>query len=112
MPVKCKGIEFKAWLESDWGGVDPWWDDVWVVIDGTGTADPIPEEISDTANVTIETGVIYVQNPDAREGVEAVSHFRTWKKNLDTMTLVIQFDKSKHDAVKSALAQIKGVKTV
>lgn len=115
MPVQCKGIEFKAWLESDWGGapnLDPWWDDIWVQIDGIGTDDPIPEEISDIVTVIIDTGVIYFQNDEKLEGIDAVEHFKMWKKNLDTVTMIIQFDKGKHEAVKTALAQIKGVKFV
>lgn len=115
MSVKCKGIEFKAWLNSPWStnpSDDPYWDDVWVIIDGEGTDDPIPEDIYDDSDVEIEHGVIYMHQNGPAVGYSAENHFKRWKKNLDSMTLVIQFDKSKLDAVKAALAQIKGVKTV
>ena len=105
--MKITGKEFKEFMKSDWGHHDAYMEDEEILVDGASSDAIILTEIPDTSKVEIRGGMVYVEF-DNREGKPLLSILRSWKKAQSTDRILVEFDKSKRDAIISAIKNAGG----
>lgn len=120
MSITITGAEFKAWLRGDWGHTDAYWDDFDVTINGRKEEDPDTDAIADTDAIVLKSGLVYLPNPQhlkrLRDGqaptkfddYDAISHFKAWRKQQGTATLVVTVPTEKVAELTAFLATIEG----
>lgn len=108
MTVKTTGAEFKRFYFDD----AYWPDGTWhkgeeIEVDGL----PISEDLAivdvpDTASMRITGGVVMGLTDDSDPSVE--SYFKKWRKAQSTVSFVVECDKDKEGAVRSAVRAAGG----
>ena len=115
MPTIATGAEFKRfyndpefWPEDEG---KTWHDDTAVEINGveygSDTSDIDYNEIADNAKVKVLSGVVYGPKL-GDDGVAFDTYFRRWQKKQNTVTLVVEVDKAKLEAVQAAVRAAGG----
>jgi len=112
MTTKTTGAELKRfyadpefWPEDNG---DTWHDDEVITVDGT----PMDHEkgiagIPDTSVVAVSGGIVYSPEWDGNEpSFEA--YFKRWKKKQSTVSLIVECDVTKRDAVVAAIRAAGG----
>jgi len=108
MATKTTGAEFKAFIQDEayWTG-DAYFEDELLLINGVPHHDDCDLDytsIEDAASITIEGGVVHDSpNWAGKDAPSLESFFKRWKKQRETQTLVIEFNKSRFGEVKEAL---------
>lgn len=113
MAVKTNGAEFKRFYgdKKYWpDGSDTYHDDIVFVVNGEELGeDQDPGKVADTDTITFEGGGVY-NSQLYKEGAEPTvdAYFRRWKKEQTTVSIVIECDISKVDAIKVAVKAAGG----
>lgn len=112
MTTKTTGAEIKRfyadpdfWPED---GGDTWHEEELITIDGT----PIDTEkgiaeIPDAAVVTVSGGIVYSPKWDGNEP-SFETYFKRWKKKQSTVSIIVECDVAKRDAVVAAIRAAGG----
>lgn len=116
MSVKTTGAEFKEYYNDDTYWVkDSWYDHYAIKVNGE-YIDDITDNMPDDAEVVIESGVVFIpvltESGAEEKEVSFVSHFKAWRKQKTSTTLVITVEKEHLDAVKVAIKSQQGVVSV
>lgn len=113
MSVKLRGADYKAFMNDDavWAQ-DHWFEGCCYKIDGLEIEDEDFDEhtIPDAASVVVTGGVIYLGGDINSPFVDLEKTLRAWLKARTVTTLVLEVANEKIDAVRSALAELGGVK--
>ena len=112
--MKCSGKELKD-FENDVTYFHPgsaereatYMDDVLIEVNGVEVEDFDIQQLNDTDKIEIIAGgVLYCTKGQEDQSLE--SYFRRWKKEQTTVTIIVECDKSKHDAVVAAIKAAGG----
>ncbi len=105
MPVKTTGAEFKRYYEDPVAWPSGQWHDCDIIeVDGVHNEDGVdPGSLDDGASVVIRSG--YVIGNDGESIGSLESHFKKWRKNQNTSTLVIECPKEKADEIRALIAK-------
>lgn len=109
MTTKTTGAEFKRFYNDpkcwpqDKG--DTWHEDEVVLSNG----EPIEEydDIPDNAIVSVDGGIVFGPQWDGNEP-SFETFFKRWRKQQDTVTIVVDAPKDKADAIKAAIKAAGG----
>lgn len=108
--IKTTGAEWKAFMADEWPpGLSLDIDDEFVRVDGLRPRQDVAleEYVPDDAVILIEAGVILDdEQPD--RGTSLDSFFKKWRKQRDTVVMVVYAPRDKADTVKTAIKQAGG----
>lgn len=108
MTVKTTGAEFKRFYfdEAYWPD-GTWHEDEEIEVDGLPISEDLAiEDIPDTAVMKIAGGVVLGLTDGSDPSVE--SYFKKWRKAQSTVSFVVECDKDKEGAVRSAVRAVGG----
>ncbi len=108
MSVKTNGAEFKRYYSDPIAWPDgAWHDDEIIIVDGKEADDHDIDltAVADRAAISIEGGGLY-DHPAGDISME--THFKRWRKAQTTEAIVIEFDKSRRDAIIAAVKAAGG----
>ena len=108
MTVKTTGAEFKRFYFDDAYWPDgTWHEDEEIEVDGLPISEDLAfEDIPDTASMRIAGGVVMGLADDSGPSFE--SYFKKWHKAQSTVSFVVECDKNKEGAVRSAVRAAGG----
>ena len=108
MTVKTTGAEFKRFYFDDAYWPDgTWHEDDEIEVDGLRISEDLAiEDIPDTASMRIAGGVVMGLADGREPSVE--NHFKKWRKAQSTVSFVVECDKDKEGAVRSAVRAVGG----
>lgn len=107
MATKTTGAEFKKFYEDDSVWPDgSFHEDTVILVDGVDAKDSDFSAISDTANVCIESGWVFL--PDKDDGIALGTYFNRWRKRQSLQTILVEVDADKLDAVIAAVKAAGG----
>ena len=108
MTVKTTGAEFKRFYFDDAYWPDgTWHEDEEIEVDGLPISEDLAiEDVPDTASMRIAGGVVMGLADGSGPSVE--SYFKKWRKAQSTVSLLVECDKDKEDAVRSAVRAAGG----
>lgn len=113
MAAKTTGAEIKRfytdpayWPEDDG---NTYHEDEYVEVDGVPLAeDASIADIPDAAIVKIDGGIVFSDRWEPEQAPSFDTYFKRWKKEQNTVSLVVECDKSKLDAVMEAIKAAGG----
>lgn len=108
MTVKTTGAEFKRFYfdEAYWPD-GTWHEDEEIKVDGLPISEDLAiEDIPDTAVMKIAGGVVLGLTDGSDPSVK--SYFKKWRKAQSTVSFVVECDKDKEGAVRSAVRAVGG----
>ena len=108
MTVKTTGAEFKRFYFDDayWPN-GTWHEDEEIEVDGLQISEDLAlEDIPDTASMRIAGGVVLGLADESEPSVE--SYCKKWRKAQSTVSFVVECDKDKEGAVRSAVRAAGG----
>ncbi|SCW95798.1 hypothetical protein [Ancylobacter rudongensis] len=103
MGVKLTGAEYKAFIASDWGHPDAYWDDTSFKVDGQKTDDIDDQALNDDAIVEILAGYFFADQKMSTRGVKATTFVKKWLKKHTTFTVTVIVPKERRDELMSLL---------
>ena len=108
MTVKTTGAEFKRFYFDDAYWPDgTWHEDEKIEVDGLPISEDLAlEDVPDTASMRIAGGVVLGLADDSEPSFE--SYFKKWHKAQSTVSFVVECDKNKEGAVRSAVHSAGG----
>ena len=108
MTVKTTGAEFKRFYFDDAYWPDgTWHEDEEIEVDGLPISEDLAiEDVSDAASMKITGGMVMVLADSSYPSVE--SYFKKWRKAQSTVSFVVECDKDKEGAVRSAVRAVGG----
>ena len=108
MTTKTTGAEFKRFYFDDAYWHDGMWhEDEEIEVDGLPISEYLAfEDIPDTASMRIANGVVLGLADDSGPSFE--SYFKKWRKAQSTVSFVVECDKDKEGAVRSAVRAAGG----
>ena len=108
MTVKTTGAEFKRFYFDDAYWPDgTWHEDEEIEVDGLPISEDLAiEDIHDTASMRIAGGMVMGLADGSEPSVE--SYFKRWRKAQSTVSFVVECDKDKEGAVRSAVRAAGG----
>ena len=108
MSVKTNGLEFWTFYnDKDYWPEGAWHDDTVILVNGKEVEDYTRENIPDDAQVTIDGGVVYLDER-GQEDTGFESYFKKWRKQQSTVFLSVEAPKDKLDAIKAAIKAAGG----
>lgn len=113
MPTKTTGAELKRFYKDDtfWpdDNGDTWHEDVKITVDGKELAESeYINDISDMSLVTIDGGIVFSKKWDEDKCPSFEAYFKRWKKQQDSVFILVEVPKSKLDAMTVALRAAGG----
>lgn len=112
MSVKLSGTDFKAWIASDWGHPDAWWEDEVITVDGVEADNCEVAGIPDHAVVVVTGGVILSPLDAGMEDRNAETELRRWLRARSTAHVVVEVEKEQVQNLKALLKREKIGKVV
>ena len=108
MTTKTTGAEFKRFYFDDAYWHDGMWhEDEEIEVDGLPISEYLAfEDIPDTASMRIAGGMVMGLADGSEPSVE--SYFKKWRKAQSTVSFVVECDKDKEGAVRSAVRAAGG----
>ena len=92
--VNMTGAEFKAWLNSDWGHPDTYWDEVEVTINGAITSDPDIDAIADSDRVCVLEGIMLLEGSQDKT-LAASTHIKRWRQLQNEVHIAVRVPKER-----------------
>ena len=108
MPVKCTGAQFKAFYNDDsiWP-TDAWTEDAEIKVDGAVTDDTYDlGSVADDALIVVEGGIVLGVSETIDPSLE--QYLKKWLKVQSTVSMVVEVDRSKEEALRVAIKAAGG----
>lgn len=106
--TKMTGAEYKAFITSDWGHPEAWWDDTSFKLNGVEVDEIDDDDIPADAKVEILSGVVIVGD----KSYAAKSFAKTWQKKQTVKSVVLNVEIARFEEFKAAIAGLSFVKIV
>jgi hypothetical protein len=108
MTTRTTGAEYKRFMADDtWWPAGAYHEDESIDVDGIALdGDTNVLDLSDTAEIVIDGGIVFDANGSDLAGFEAF--FRKWKRAQSTVTMTVEVPRDKVDAVKRAIIKAGG----
>ena len=110
MPVKTTGAEWKRfYADKEFWPDEAWHEDEEVIVNGLPTSDDFDlSAVHDTDVLVVGGGIVFLPDLDMDRGPSLEAHFKRWRKTQNTVSVIVEVDKTKFDAVAAAIKAAGG----